>query len=400
MYEKKWLLLLLVLSAACVFFIHHGSIQAEETSDTEGMSVESLKEEQLKQLDIESITAYWENVVREYGTFLPESQKGSLTDFIKGEKKFAPGEWGKALLRYLLHEVIANGQLMGTLLLLTVFSAILKAIQNAFEKEAVGKVAYAVIFIILIVIALNSFYVAMDYVREAVSLMSHFIIALLPLLLGLLAASGSIASAGIFHPLVIMLVQVSGIFVQNIVLPLLFFSAVLSIASQLNEHIRVTKLAELLRHVAMGSLAAFLTVFLGIISVQGTAAAVADGLTIRTAKFLAGNFIPVIGRMFTDAADTALGASILLKNTVGIAGVGILVIICAFPALKVLAIGFIFQATAAVVQPLAEEELIDALSTLGRNVFSMFAALAAVSFMFFLALTIIIVSGNLSLMVR
>lgn len=56
-----------------------------------------------------------------------------------------------------------------------------------------------------------------------------------------------------------------------------------------------------------------MTVLLGVISLQGTASAVADGVAIRTAKFVTGNFIPVVGRMFTDAADTVLTASLLLK---------------------------------------------------------------------------------------
>ena len=62
----------------------------------------------------------------------------------------------------------------------------------------------------------------------------------------------------------------------------------------------------------------FLTIFLGVLSVQGTATAVADGIAVKTAKFVTGNFIPVVGRMFTEAADTVISASGLLKNTVGI----------------------------------------------------------------------------------
>lgn len=72
------------------------------------------------------------------------------------------------------------------------------------------------------------------------------------------------------------------------------------------------------------SLGIFMTVFLSVISVQGTATAVADGVAIKTAKFVTGNFIPVVGRMFTDAADTVISASVILKNTIGLAGAGIL----------------------------------------------------------------------------
>ncbi|MFZ4452134.1 stage III sporulation protein AE [Salibacterium aidingense] len=392
-------------AAIIIFFLLMGMMPSAAFSvndeNQEGRSaLDNFKENQLEAMNLKEITEYWENITREYGTFLPESQKGSLKEFMEGEKTFSPKEWGTAFLRYLFHEVTANGKLMGTLLVLAVFSAILKALQNAFETEVVNKAAYAVVFLVFTVIALNSFYIAMNYVQDTVSNMVHFMIALLPLMLALLASSGALATAGLFHPLVIFLVQTSGLLIEYLILPLLFFSAVISIVSSLNDHIKLTRLADLLRNVAMGVLAVFFTVFLGVISVQGATAAVTDGIAVRTAKFIAGNFVPVIGRMFTDAADTALGASVLLKNTVGLAGVGILFLLCAFPALKVLVISFIFHFTAALVQPLGEGPLLESLSMLGKTVLSMFAALAAVSFMFFLALTLIIASGNISLMVR
>ena len=56
--------------------------------------------------------------------------------------------------------------------------------------------------------------------------------------------------------------------------------------------------------------------------------------------------------MFTDAADTVISASVLLKNTVGIAGVAILLLIAAFPAIKMLMIAFIYKLAAALLQPI------------------------------------------------
>ena len=133
---------------------------------------------------------------------------------------------------------------------------------------------------------------------------------------------------------------------------LLFLAALLSVVSVMSEQYKVTQLANLLRNGSIALLGMFFTIFLGVISVQGASAAVSDGVTLRTVKFLTGNFIPVIGRMFTDATDTVLSASVLLKNSVGIVGVAILLLIVAFPAMKILIISFIYQFTAAILQPL------------------------------------------------
>lgn len=192
----------------------------------------------------------------------------------------------------------------------------------------------------------------------------------------------------------------SGLFIQYIVLPLLFLSAILSIVSTMTDQYKVTQLAQLLRNAAIGTLVAFLTVFLGVISVQGASAAVTDGITLRTAKFITGNFIPVLGRMFTEATDTVISASLLLKNTVGILGVAILICIAAFPAIKILSLALIYKIAAAVLQPLGGGPVISRLDVISKSVIYIFAAMAIVSLMFFLSLTVIITAGNLTMMMK
>ncbi|CAN7328088.1 stage III sporulation protein AE [Rossellomorea sp. LjRoot5] len=393
----------ILITALVIFVLAASSGQAEE-GDEQNPPDTKIQQEmidaQLDRLGVEELTGYWNSIVDQYGGYLPESQKGSLIDFMKGEKEFSFKAWFSGIFKFAFQELVMNGKLLGTLIMLTIFSMFLQSLQNAFEGGSVSKVAYSIIFMVLIIIALNSFHVAIDYTRDAISTMVHFIIALIPLLLALIAASGGVVSAAFFHPVIIFLMNTSGLLIQNVVLPLLFLSALLSIVSTLSSHYKVTQLAQLLRTWSIGLLGAFMTVFLGVISVQGATAAVTDGITIRTAKFVTGNFVPVIGRMFTDATDTVISASVLLKNTVGIAGVAIVLIIAAFPAIKILMIAFIYKLAAALLQPLGGGPVIDCLDTIAKSVIYVFAALAIVSFMFFLSLTVIIAAGNITMMMR
>ncbi|MBT2754777.1 stage III sporulation protein AE [Mesobacillus foraminis] len=361
---------------------------------------QAMAEKQLESLNIDELKVFWEDILSEYGGFLPESQKGSLYEFIKGEKEFSLKGWFQGLLAYMFHEFIVNGKLLGSLVLLTIFSVFLQTLQNSFEKSTVSKVAYSIVFMVLIIIALNSFHIVIDYTNKAIETMIQFILALIPLLLALIASSGGLVSASFFHPVILFLMNTSGVFIQYVVLPLLMLSALLSIVSILTEHYKVTQLAGLLRNWSIGLLGLFLTVFLGVISVQGAATAVSDGITIRTAKFITGNFIPVIGRAFTDATDTVISASVLLKNTVGLAGVAILLVIAAFPAVKILLVAFIYKFAAAILQPLGGGPVIACLDVISKCIIYVFAALAIVSLMFFLSITVIVAAGNLTMMVR
>lgn len=401
---KQWLQIIPII-ILLVFFCYSPSVQAAQGSEptqanTSPLSPQELVDSQLESLDLTELKQFWEDISNKYGGFLPESQKGSLYDFIKGEKEFSFKQWGLGFLKFLFHEFLANGKLLGSLIMLSIFSMFLQTMQNAFEKSNISKVAYAIVYMVLVIIALNSFHIAISYTNEAIGTMISFVLALIPLLLALMAASGGLVSAAFFHPVILFLMNMSGLLMQYVILPLLFLAALLSIVSTMSDQYKVTQLAALLRNWSIGLMGLFLTVFLGVISVQGASTAVTDGITIRTAKFITGNFIPVIGRMFTDATDTVVSASVLLKNSVGIAGVAILLIIVAFPAFKILMISFIYKFAAAILQPLGGGPIITCLDIISKSVIYVFAALGIVSLMFFLSITVIIAAGNLTMMMR
>src|SRR5699024_4772277 len=150
----------------------------------------------------------------------------------------------------------------------------------------------------------------------------------------------------------------------------------------------------------MGTLGVFLTIFLGVMSVQGASTAVQDGVAMKTTKFITGNFIPVVGRTFTDAADTILSASLLLKNAVGIVGLLMIVLIALFPALKIFAIALIYQLSAAILQPVGAGPVISTLDIISKYIVLILACLLAVTFMFFLAIVILVAASNITILLR
>lgn len=394
---KQRILLFIAISFAS-FFLWTSPAQAN-TGSGENIGID-LIEDQINSFDFSDIEEFWDKLKQDYGGFLPETERKGLVDYINSANDFNIQEWGLGILKFIFHELITNGNLIGTLIMLTVFSMFLQSLQNSFEKSSVSKIAYAIVFMVLVIIALNSFHVAMQYALSAIQTMINFTLAFIPLLLALIATSGGVISAGFFHPVVLFLANISGIFVEYIVLPLLFLSTLLSIVSTLTEQYKATQLAQLLRNWSIGLLGIFMTIFLSVVSIQGTATAVADGVAVKTAKFVTGNFIPVVGRMFTDAADTVITASAVLKNTIGIAGVGILLLLILFPAFKILIIAFIYKFSAALLQPLGGGPIITCLDVISKCVIYLFAALGIVSIMFFISLTVIILAGNFTIMVR
>ncbi|PZD92353.1 stage III sporulation protein AE [Bacilli bacterium] len=378
-----------------IIFLFIGQVPVH--AETQQMDVSNAL---LNEISLEGVENYWDQLVQEYGTYVPELEKTTVYEFIKNQDSLSIKGVLLGLIKYLFYEIILNGKLLGTLLLLTLFSILLQTMHTAFESSAVSKIAYFVVYIVLIFLALNSFYVAVSYVEDAIGMMSSFMIGLLPLILGLMATFGNIISVSFFHPIIIFLINVSSILVSSFILPLLFLSAILTIVNNISDNYKVSHLANLFKTVSMGVLGIFLTIFLGVISVQGTASAIRDGVAMKTAKFVTGNFIPVVGRTFTDATDTILSASLLLKNAVGIVGLIIVLFIVLFPALKVAAIAIIYKIAAAVLQPIGDGPVITTLNTISNYILFVLACLLSISIMFFLAIVIIVVASNLTMLIR
>ncbi|MDO7905171.1 stage III sporulation protein AE [Paenibacillus sp. JX-17] len=349
----------------------------------------------------DEVERYWDGLMKQYGGFFPDGSVPSFMDMLlPGGHGFSLQSVFSAIGSILLHEILYNGKLLVTIVMLSIMSMILETLQTAFERNQVSKIAYSLCYMVIIVIAINSFNVAIGYAKDAINDMINFMMAMVPLLFTLLASMGNIVTVSVTHPLIVFMINMVGTTIHIVVFPLMFFSAVLHLVSSISTKYKLTSLANLLRNVSVGLLGVMLTIFLGVISVQGLTGSVTDGVTIRAAKYVTGSFVPVVGKALADATDTVLSASLLVKNAVGLAGVLILLFLCAFPALKILTLALIYKITAAVMQPMGDTPVVECLEAIGKSMVFVFAALAAVGLMFFLAVTILLTAGNLTVMLR
>jgi len=395
--KLKIILLLLPLFFILWFAGTAQSVQASSTPESGSSSpVDQWVKSQVNNLPKDKVESYWDQLMKDYGGFFPDGATPTLMDMLlPGDKGLSLKGVLSGLLGFMWHEVLYNGKLLVTIVMISVLSMILETLQTAFERKTVSKVAYTLCYMVVLVIAVNSFNIAIGYAKDAIDRMIDFMMAMIPLLFALLASMGNIVTVSVTHPLIVFMIHTVGTMIHTLVFPLLFFSAVLHLVSALSEKYKLTQLANLLRNIGAGLLGVLLTVFLGVISVRGITSSVTDGVTIRAAKYITGNFVPVIGKMFADATDTVISASLLVKNAIGLSGVIIILFLCAFPAIKILVLALIYNIAAAVMQPLGETPIVVCLQTIGKSMVYVFAALAAVSLMFFMAVTIMLTAGNL-----
>jgi len=301
--------------------------------------------EQAAALDTGAIERFLEEVNRTWEGYGPQISLGDFLRLYSGDEppSLSVGAILQGLLRYLVREVLANTDLLLKLVVLAIAAAILGQMQAAFNADAAGTAAYWVIYLLLVGLAITGFGLAVTTARQVMESLNAFMLAMLPTLLTVLIAMGGAATAAIFQPLMVTLLNLTSTIMVTVVFPLAFLAAVLDIVSGLHEKYKLSNLADLLRQGATVTLGLTGTVFLGTVAVKGAAGAVADGLSVKAAKFVTGSFVPVIGKTLADATDLIVGSSLLLKNALGMLGATAIFFIVAFPLLKILSISWVYQ---------------------------------------------------------
>ncbi len=358
-------------------------------------------DEQLSGLDMSSVEEFVNQLDAEITEAVPQLNFRDMVKKIASrDVDWRPVDLFNNCLHYIFREVVANLDLLGKLIVLAIICVVLQNLVSAFEKGTTGQLTYMVTFLVLITIAVGSFGLAVQLGREVVDKMVIFMQALLPVMLTLMVAVGGITSAAILHPIIFVSITAIGTIIKNVILPLIFFAAVLDIISHLSSRFQVSRLGGLMKTCAMSALGILSTLFLGLLALQGVAGAVGDSLAVRTAKFAADAFIPVVGGVFSEALEAVVGSSLLLKNAVGIGGLIVICLIMVIPLLKIISLAFIYKLAGALIQPVGDNQLGDCLDGLGNSLLTIFGAVATVGLLFFFAVTIVLALGNFTVMLR
>ena len=323
-----------------------------------------------------------------------------IKDAAAGKFELSLGGLANNALRFLLNEIYINLGILVKLIILIVLCAFLKNLQTTFLSESVGEIAFYVCYIVIVSVLLVSFSTAMQMGMAMIDGMVDFMYATTPVLITLLVSGGNITSGGIFQPLMLMVVEVSATIMKSVFIPMIFLSTILSIVNNISDKIQISRLTSMLKQITGWALGTILTVFIAVVSLQGSFGAVIDGVTSKTAKFAIATFIPVVGKTLSDAADTVIGCTLLIKNAAGLAAMIGVIIICIVPLLKIIALVALYKAVSALVEPISEKRITNCISDVAGSMIYIFGVSASVGFMFLISITALISAGNLSAMIR
>lgn len=359
---------------------------------------EGLDQNQLS-IDTGEIDDFVREIFKENHMELGGDLKELATKIVKGEKILPRENIMKSISSVFFSELKLSLSLLSKILVVTIASTILTNLQTSFERSSIAQLANYITYILIAIMVITSFTQIMEMARTSIGKMTSLMQVLLPVLLTLLVIAGGPNTKIVFHPMILAAVNVLGIMIKNIIFPLIYFSFIISILSNLSEKTELGKLSEIGRQIATFIISAAFTIFIGILTIYGLSTKI-DGISIRTAKFAVDTFVPIVGGFLSDAVDAVIGSTTILKNGIGIVGLLVLILIILTPIIKLTVLLLVFLVTGAVIEPIASKNITDFFGDISKTVLLILVSLLSIGIMFFITITMIVDAGNSLLMLR
>lgn len=299
------------------------------------------------------------------------------------------GIFGK-ILNSLSGEVQLGIENMIVILIVIVIHSILKSIIENLGNDSTVQVAYFLEYLVIVALITNSFVNILDIVKTSVYNVISFMNLFSPILITLMMTTGSIVVSSSTEAILIVVIELCGNIIQNIIIPLVLISTTLAIVSNFSEKVQIARLSKFLKSAVIWILGIILTIFICILSIEGTLGNSIDNFTAKTSKAAVSTFIPVVGKVMGDSVDSILGCANILKNSVGIVGVVILFGIVMIPIIKISVMWFMMNIVAVLCEIIADTSISKLFDEIAESYKILFGILVSVSAMFIIGITLIL----------
>ncbi len=308
---KKILMFLLCLLLLCM------PVSAVSGSDASGES--TLQEQFEEQLEASGADELIENA--------PEQVKESLYDLgldtISFQKilSLSPKEFIPYFIDQVQAVIARPVKLLAIVVGIIVLCALMNALKQSMAKDKLKEVFQVVSILCICAAVITPVIDCISKTGKTIFDCSNFLISFVPVLSGVMTAGGQIVTATSYQVFLFWAAELVSVIVSRTLVPFLGIYLAIAITSSMNAEFRLDKIADSLKSFICWSLGGLLTVFVGILSIQGIVASSADTVSLKATKFLISSVVPVVGGALSDALGSVQSCVKLLKTSVGAYGI-------------------------------------------------------------------------------
>ena len=229
---------------------------------------------------------------------------------------------------------------------------------------------------------------------QAIRTCADFLLGFIPVFAGVLVAGGQAVTATTYHLFLFSLCQVISRVSATVLVPLLGVYLAFCLTAAAVPQMRLATLASAIRTAVGWALGLMLTIFVAFLTVQTLVSSSGDSVSLRTAKFLIGSFVPVVGSALADAFIAAQGCIRLVRTTVGAFGAVAVIFVFLPVLLRALAWFLAVQLAGALAQLFGLEGTAGLLRSVGSVLGILMALILSFGLLVIISTTLVLLTGQ------
>ncbi|MBP5404465.1 MAG: stage III sporulation protein AE [Clostridia bacterium] len=281
-----------------------------------------------------------------------------------------------------------------TVMILAVMSSILSGLTSGFKKRQTMEIVHYVFFALVVSIVMVKIAEIVTECREVIDALSKLSDSAFPPLITLMSALGGKVSSSLYKPQLALFCRIITSVIRSVILPLFTAGIAFCLISNLSSAVKMDKIQSAIRYVSTVIITSIFGLFITYLTVAGISGGMADGVSIKAAKFVLSNYVPILGGYLSQGFDLISAGCVLVKNAIGLIGILGVVFLILKPIFHIVVFTFALKAVASLVQPIGDKRISDFLYSVSNATKTLITAILGTGFVFIVSLLLVVVTCN------
>lgn len=321
--------------------------------------------------------------------------KEFLRGIIKGEYKDGYSEYFITALKGIGSSILDFLPMFVTIIGIAILFSIINGMSSSFMNKSTTEIIYFVCYSAIIVIVVTKITSLVALTTSTVGSMSKMMDIIFPILLTLITALGGIVCVSTYQPMMAVISTVVVGAITKFIIPCFIATLVLAIVGNITSNIKLNKLTKFFKSTGEVLLGIMFSLFITFVTLQGITGAIADNISVKSAKFAISSYVPILGGYLSDGFDLVMASMVLIKNALGVSGVLIMLSLMLVPVIKIIVFTLGLKLVAGIIEPIGDKRMSDIIGSISENMILLVVSILGVAFMFFIMIMLIIYTCNM-----
>lgn len=299
----------------------------------------------------------------------------------------------KSFTQKLFGELVVNKKFLKQILVVAMAAAAFKNLGDSFFQGSTGSVAFYTSYVVLAGLLTDSFYYLNETAQNLVVLILDYMKGMITAYsIAVVSVSGISTSTAMYEGY-LMLIYLMSLMTKSFLLPLIRWLFVIKIINHISEEEHFSRLCKTLEWGTGFLMKGFLAVVLGVQMIQAMILPALDSL--KGTAFQKGiSAIPGIGAGAGSVMTAVIGSAVVIKNSIGAAGILILVLLIVPPLIQISGVVLSYMGAGILLQPISDRRITGAMDAVIQSGKLMLQMIVTMAVLFILSIALIAFSTN------